>query len=158
MFWLDGWEFCRKRNCRDREVTVAIQDRFSPRQWLQRFGGDAARMLVLRRLLVEESGAGELSRMSDQLVIEQIAGLLASGRLHLHRLAMPVASGGQSQDSDDAEKLVPFPLSERRPRAPGASSREPSLDSPTFSPNINPAAQAAALMAAADQGKAFCPE
>jgi hypothetical protein len=156
MFRLDHWEFCRNRNCRDRESIIIIDDLSLSYQWLQGIQEDPAKMLTLRKVLLEESGAGDLWRMSDQRVIEQIARLLASGRLHVHR-PIVLSEGGKSPDLD-TEKLVPFPLSERRLRAPAASNRELSIDSPTFSPYLNPTAQAAALEAAAADGMPFCPQ
>jgi hypothetical protein len=76
--------------------------------------------------------------------------LLISGRLHLHKKETEVhGSGVQDQH-------VPFPLSDRQPRA--ASSPPPVIDPPSFSSKVNLSAQAAALVAAAASGVPFCLE
>jgi hypothetical protein len=164
MFWLHKWEFCRAPGCRERVSIYAPLDRFSAREWLKQSQKDVLKMLHMRTLLSQER-ARDLSGMSDEEVIDQIAELLVSGCLHIHgQPVRPVTlTGGGSQGSTtsaktEAEKPVPFPLSERRSRMPTVSSRERAVDpdQPTFSSNTDFAAQAATLVAAAHGGAAAC--
>jgi len=136
MFWPDDWEFCRNFECRDRDLVFRLQDRFFIRQRLQGFGRNPLRMRAMRTLLSQEGPASRVSRMSDETVIDQIAHLLVSGRLHVHAqpwCGLPGSSGQSASTASssaaasaaasakDAEKLAPFPLSERGQREPAAS-------------------------------------
>jgi len=93
-------------------------------------------MRAMRTLLSQEGPASRVSRMSDETVIDQIAHLLVSGRLHVHAqpwCGLPGSSGQSASTASssaaasaaasakDAEKLAPFPLSERGQREPAAS-------------------------------------
>ncbi len=157
------WDFCQRLDCSDLESLSNLQDRFFALQWLQQFKGDVHRMLAMRTVLSQEGNAWSLCRMSDDSVVDRIAELLASRRLHVHMqpARAPVGGSGPSQYStlstaSTAEPFVPFPLSERRPRSPSASSRQPVVDPPTFSSDVDSAAQAATLVAAAASGAAMC--
>jgi hypothetical protein len=108
--------------------------------------------------------ARSVSRMSDDAIIERIAELLLSGRLHIHdrRARTASASDNPAQASQSnasaVEASAPFPLSESSPRVPPASSGRQAipLDPPTFPPNTDLAAQAATLIAAAQSGTPAC--
>jgi hypothetical protein len=155
MLWLGRWEFCRERDCRDRETVSRPRDHSSARQWLQQFETGVYKELAMRALLWEESSAWPLSRMSDEEIIDRIAELLVSGRLHVHvQPAHPVSGGGSSASEPEA----PFPLSERQPRTQAVASSAPVSDPPTFPSDLDGGAQAATLVAAAASGKPFCPE
>jgi hypothetical protein len=163
MLWIRPWRFCQKRDCRDHESVFHPRNRFFARQWLDQFKNNSLKMLSLRALLSHDSKSHRLSRMSDDAVVDRIAALLISRRLHVHGMRTDAAasSGGQSQDSKaSAEPFVPFPISERTRRAPAASpAREPVVDrdSPTFSSSsADFAAQAATLATAAKTGAAAC--
>jgi hypothetical protein len=163
VLWLRDWEFCRKHDCRDGAIS-SVRDRFFVLQWLLQSKNDFSKMHAMRRLLSEDaSSARNLYRTSDDEVIDRIADLLISGRFHVHPSPVRGSLGGTSQgstaeSSGRADAFVPFPISERRPRAPFAASPEPVVDSdpPTFSPETNFSAQAATLVAAADRGAAAC--
>lgn len=109
-------------------------------------------MRVLRDLLSNQVLLPP-SRVGDDAVIEQIADLLNSDRLHIHAKEMETFAAGGSETSDQS---VAFPLAERQSRetAPPPAVADP----PTFSPKGNPSAQAAALAAAAASGTPFCQE
>ena len=150
--WLAYWEFCRELGCLDRDPGAMGADRISA-EWLQQFKQNPSKMAAMRSLLLDEHSAWQISSLSDDQVIEQVTGLISSAQLHIH--AQPedvVASTGATPEPP----VVPFPLSQRRRPEPEADPA-PVKDPPTFS-DIDGSAQAAALTAAAADGKPFCPE
>lgn len=157
------WAFCRNLDCHDRKSIFRLRDRHAAREWLKRWKGDLFRMLDMRRVLSNERLSRDLSRISDDAVITQIADLMASGRLHLHVEPLDVVSGGGTtfqigSAAPSAETLVPFPISERKPPASHSSSGQPSPapDPATFPSNADFAAQASVLIAAAEAGTPAC--
>lgn len=151
-------ELCRGRDCRGRERMSHRYDRAFARRWVQQSKTDVHKMVALRSLLWQESNASAISRMSDEEMIDHLAGLLASGRFHFHSApAQTVPTTGRA-GGGDAQKPVAFPLAERTPRPAVAASGTPISDPPTFPPNIDGAAQAGALAAAASGGQPFCPQ
>jgi hypothetical protein len=115
-------------------------------------------MLQMRNILAEFGSTG-LFRMSDQMVLAQIARLLISGRVHLHQTNYP--TGHPEIPAEGASikptKSAPFPRSGQR-FAAVVPFREPPVDSPTFLADIDFQVQAETMMAAARSGKPFCPE
>jgi len=114
-------------------------------------------MLAMRTLLQQEGVAWQPSAMSDEEVIDHTAELLISGRLHVHAPRAPAVSVYGFAPSEPP-KFVPFPLTDRRPRPQAGASNAPASDPPTFPSDIDGAAQANALAAAAAGGQPFCPE
>jgi hypothetical protein len=155
MLRLRDWEFCRELRClyRPRRLIVP-RDRPSTLEWLLPFKKNFFKMLEMRTLLAHEHRAGQFSSMSDDAIIDQVTELLISGRLHIHALFEQEPPGGTSSVAIDAPP-APFPLSQRK--APLVADRPSVSDPPTFS-DIDAAAQAATMAAAADSGKPFCPE
>src|SRR5438105_15200865 len=92
MLWLSSWEFCRKYNCVDSKPYPLLRDRFSARHWLEQFKNDIFKMLEMRTLLSKEHNAWQLSIMSDEAVIDQVAELLISDSLHIHAQQVEGAS------------------------------------------------------------------
>jgi hypothetical protein len=89
---------CRRMDCAaDRDV-LEFDDRFSTIQWLQRLVRDCFKMAGLRGLLQSESGGSAPHRLSDHDVIERIAALLVSGRVHVH--AGPVLAQSTAASSN----------------------------------------------------------
>lgn len=166
MLGIRNWNFCRKHACRHDESALHLIDRLSARQLVQNFRTDVFKMMMLRRLLSEERPESALFSLSDDMLIDQIIELLGSRRLHIHlERARPAGStdGGSAQDSTAApraetERAVPFPISERKPQQPAASVSQPqnTPEPPTFAKNLDFAAQAATLIAAAQTGAAAC--
>jgi hypothetical protein len=158
MLSLRYWEFCRRRDCGDREFLPGLEERIFARTWLQQFKTDARDMLAIRGLLAQESIVGSLSQMPDSVVIHQLVELLASRRLHVHYQASfrPFRGGKKPLTSGVPEESAAFPIVERRPRS--APSDEPAPDSLplTLPENTDVAAQAAVLTAAAAAGAAGC--
>ena len=164
MLWSRDWEFCETLDCLEADWFSSLQDGRAARQWLQAHKGNLDRMLAMRSLLSREGTARDISRMSDDAVLDEIANLLVSRRVHVHgkpeyRL---IGDGEASQTStvsparSSAETLPRFPLSGRGPRVPAPTPRQQVNEPSTFSPNVNHAAQAATLVVAAARGSAAC--
>ena len=120
----------------------------------------------MRRFLSEARMSRDVSRISDETVVDQIADLLVSGLLHIH-MAPTVTTAGTSAASQPqsiaasagADTFVPFPLSARNARAshtPPRGTTTPLPDPPTFPNDTDYAAQAATLIAAAQAGTPTC--
>ena len=155
MSMVRDWKFCQNSICRDRQQVSGLRDPSFSRQWLQQFKGDPGGMFSLRALLSQEDRKLDRFRMSDDDVLNQVAKLLASGRLHVH--AQASRSGGGSAGASEPETSAPFPLGERRKWRP--EPRQPEVTDPsTFSDGLDGQAQSAALLSAAAQGVPFCPE
>jgi len=75
---------CRQPYCSGRDVTYLDGSLWSVTQSLASFKSSQPRMTELRGLLAVDAGAGEASRMSDEDVVERVASLLVSHRLHVH--------------------------------------------------------------------------
>jgi hypothetical protein len=146
------WWFCQELICTEPDRVDDLPGRLGTRLWLQQFKGDPYQMRVLRDLLSNQLLMPP-SRVADDAVIEQIADLLNSDRLHIHAKEMETIAAGGAETSDQS---VAFPLSERQSR--DTAPPPPVADAPTFSPKGNPSAQAAALAAAAASGTPFCQE
>jgi hypothetical protein len=124
--------------------------------WLKRLGlPDSDLMTRMRELLRDHAGDPDSARLTDHQVLERLAGLLSSRRIIVIGREQRTSSG---QPAEKAESSAPaFPLSERATAAP-ASAPPPPTEPSTFDPNVDAAAQASALVAAAADGKPFCPE
>ena len=156
MLWLDNWALCGEDECREGELIFYLPNRLSAGQWLRRFKPNAPQMSAIRSLLSQEWSNWNLSRLPDDAVIDQVSELLASRRLHIHRLpaSKPVGSVGSPPPKADS---TPFPIADRKPKASSSPSRQPvDSDAPTFPANLNGAAQASALIAAAQSGAPTC--
>ena len=155
MSMVRDWEFCRDSSCRDRQQVSGLRDASFSRQWLRQFKGDAGGMFILRTLLSQEDRTLDRFRTSDDDILNHVAKLLASGRLHVHAQANRPSGG--SAGASEPETSVPFPLGERRKWRP--EPRQPEVTDPsTFSGELDNQAQSAALVSAAAQGVPFCPE
>jgi hypothetical protein len=79
------WEIQREGGCGYCRSTAILRDRFTARQWLQRFKGDALSMGALRRMLSRESSISwRLDRAKDDEIIEWSAQFLGFGAWHVH--------------------------------------------------------------------------
>ncbi len=146
------WTFCQEPGCTEPDRVEDLPGVLGTRLWLQPFKGDPLQMRILRDLLANQILL-PASRMADDTVIEQIADLLVADRLHIHAKEMETIAAGGTAESDQS---VAFPLAERQSRE--SAPPPPAADPPTFSPKVDPSAQAAALVAAASQGQPFCLE
>jgi len=144
-FW-----FCEDPNCSSPDRVSGPQGQFLVHCWLQELKSDQVRKWVLRDLVRSDISLS-LFRITDATLVRRVEDLLISGRLHLHKKEREVQSG-----SGDREKHVPFPLSQHQTRE--ASAPPPVIDPPSFSRDVDLAAQAAALVAAAAAGAPLCLE
>lgn len=150
MLWPGDWELCRKLDCRGGKSVSFAGDFFHARQWLQSSKSDLFKMLAMRDLLLQERIGADPARMSDDQVINQIAELLIADRLHIHVQAMERTLGPTS---------IPIASGPAKPKtAPPPSRKAATMDDPpTLPSDIDFAAQAATLVAAANSGAAVCP-
>jgi hypothetical protein len=131
-----------------RDYAYRFPDAARAKQFLAGFKADPVAMAGLRRLLAERDWLHTPARMSDDDVLKAVAALLSRGELVAGvewkpRVAAPVQPGAASA------------------AASPAPSREPAADEPepnTFEASHDGAAQAAALIAAAETGVPFCEE
>jgi hypothetical protein len=154
----DGWWLCRKIGCLAPVGTIpGLRNETLVVQWLQGLRLDPSKMLEMRSLLAAELGSASLFLMSDQLVLRQIGRLAAADKIHLHYSPEQTETLPQGGSVESA-KSAPPPRAPRSRVPAAAPFREPPVDSPTFSTDIDLQAQAATLTAAAGSGKPFCPE
>jgi len=142
--------FCEKQDCSSPDRASGLQGQFLIHCWLQELKSDPVRKRILGDLVRSEIPLA-LFCIGEATLVRRVEQLLISGQLHFHKKEREVQSG-----SGDLETQVPFPLSQRQPRE--ASAAPPVFDPPSFSPDVDLAAQAATLVAAAAQGVPFCPE
>jgi hypothetical protein len=121
--------------------------------WLQQLKGDPLNMRMLRDLLAKQILLPP-SRVADNSVVEQVAELLTSGRLHIHAEKMETHPAGGVTASEE-ESVVAFPISEHQSRDPEPAPQF--ADPPSFPAKANLVAQAAVLVSAAAAGSPFCP-
>jgi hypothetical protein len=127
-------------------------------KWLRQLGFlDAGTISELRRYLGRFADASECSRLTDNEVLERVAILLYSRKIVV---VARLEVGGSGAGSEKTPPIpIPFPLAERTARASSSSYKPPVVeDSPTFDPRLIAVSQAAALVAAAQEGMPFCPE
>jgi hypothetical protein len=148
--------FWRRRAIRfteDKDSAVeinAFSDGKSTQQFLAQYTIDRSAMIGLRGLLSESQRWIDVSRLTADQVVAEVARLILGGELGV-ALRPRVYTTGSS----------PTPVSGAMAAAPAANplaaskSQEP--DPATFSSSLNALAQAAALSAAAASGAAFCP-
>jgi len=89
-------KLCRKPACSADEDVLQFYDRFSIIQWLQRLARDCIKMAGLRGILQAEGAGAAPHRSSDHDVIERIAELVISGRIHVHGGPVPAQNSALS--------------------------------------------------------------
>lgn len=150
-------DICRSIECSERCGACFPLDRVFALQLLQQLRGDYFAVSALRRLLLLEHGSNDLYRVSDDALIERVADLLVSRRIHYH--VRPLSrSSGRSGTAGPQPASPAFPVAARNPLAPATTTRTAFAvaDPPTFPPDTNASAQAATLRTASDQGVPFC--
>ena len=117
-------------------------------------------MGAMRSLLSLGRGWWQTSAMTDEAVIDQVADLLSCGLVHIHTHGVRFADSarqsarGEATDKGLGGDAAPQTLrSLQTPAAPVRGDTDPS----TFPSDVDSAAQAATLAAAADDGRPFCP-
>jgi len=128
-------------------------------KWLKQIASRQAAVIhQLRSYAGSFSGGPDFSRLTDDQALQRLSLLLYSRRVVVIAREQCARAGSPTPQSGAAGPA--FPLSQRSTRAAETPSTQtaPSDDPPTFDPNVMAATQAAALVAAASQGMAFCPE
>jgi hypothetical protein len=148
---------CRSNEYSEQNSAPFLRDRATAVQKLQRLKSDPLAMSAIRRMLHQEHGSQRLSKLSDDALIEKAADLLVSRRIH-YRIEPRARTAGASSSVAPKSASPAFPLAERASPAPAPTTRSVPVaaDPPTLPPNIDPAAQAATLKKAAEQGAPFC--
>jgi hypothetical protein len=142
------WEFCWG------DEWFEFPNQRSALQFLLPLKGNSEFMSQLRFLLAERNPGFDLSRLSDQGVLEEIALRLGNRQLRLRYAPDLMQEGGATTEEKPAVQAEPLPPPPRQPAAPP----EPTPDEPVFVPNIDAAAIAAAMREAAQSGVPFCEE
>ena len=146
-FGTRAWKLCAQPNCREERASDAT-DPLRIRVWLLGFKSDPLKIAGLRLILRRELGR-DVSRMSNDDVVDSIVALIARGTVHVHAEPvewLPVMS---------VVKPAPPPTASAKPPAPSA--KLPAINAPTFPANVNLLSQATTLVAAAAEGAPFCP-
>ena len=126
-------------------------------EWLKTIAfQDADLVNRLRDYLTLYSGDPESSRLTDYAAMERLALLLYSQRIII--VQREYRTGGGKPTAASESPAPAFPLAERSQRAPSSNQPAQTQEGSVFDPNIDPNAQADALVAAAQDGKPFCPE
>jgi len=122
-------------------------------QLLARWKGDPAAMADLRLLLHESSRHAGVDRLKDDDILAEVGRLMHAGELLLVEFGplhiTPGGAGAMAQAATQQPTQAPPPK--------GAPSQEDEPEPATFGSDLDGAAQAATLQAAAAQGAPFCP-
>jgi hypothetical protein len=78
-----GFTYCKAHECRGCDSPFTFNDRGSAELWLRGFRNNQSAINDLRQIVSAEGGGSDLSRSSDDRVVEQVASLLHSGRLRI---------------------------------------------------------------------------
>jgi hypothetical protein len=144
------FEFAEGRDLRFSSADDALS-------WLKRLGlPDPDLMVRFRELLNSYTRDPDSSRLTDHEVLQRLADLLYFRRIVVIGKEQRTGSGQPAQKTESAAPA--FPLAQRSPAASTASAAPPPNDPSTFSSDVDAAAQASALVAAAADGKPFCLE
>lgn len=151
-----GIGFCLAYECSRCKQSEWLRNKSSAREWLSQFQTDPSNMMYLRTLAAK-CGYNRLNLLDNQGVVDLLAADIASGWLRAcDRTQETYSVGSTAADAPPPDTTPkPFPLSDRATRAT-SSQVQPAPEPSTFPPNLDGAAQAAALAAAASSGKPFC--
>lgn len=151
-----GFETYEFFNELDMPRPLYFASRDSALAWLKQLASEDSDVIHrLRQYVAGSVGDPEFYRMTDHAALERLAVMLHLRKILVMVRHEPTGSGKPSAKLESAPPA--FPLSERTPREP-SSNQPKTSDSPTFTPNLNAAALAAALTAAAAAGAPFCQE
>jgi hypothetical protein len=138
--------------CSDRAKDVHFYDRLSALDFLRQFSTHDVVVQSLRHLIRERDHREIPTFVSRAKLLEQVAQMLATGELHLHRKPRVPLPWPMMARRQQAAAVAPLPP----PRAAGPPPPPP--EAPVFLPNVNPAAIAQVLTHAAQSGVPFCEE
>ena len=148
----DVGDFCTWHECKGCQPKFSLGEHEAARDWLRGFLVDDAHAVTLRRLAHLAGGDVGLTQHSTQGVIEQLAGLIACGQL---RVCGKDQAVHLIQTSTGTAPPGPPPPP---PAARGASAPvvAPPPAPSTLPAQVDAAAMAKTLVAAAAEGAPFC--
>jgi hypothetical protein len=129
---------------------VRFGDGRSIRQFLSQYKDDLFAIGSLRGLLGETRQSIDISRLTSDQLLAEIAHLILTGKLGVAIAPRSFSIG--VNDTDKSGDWAPTPAG-----APISSTPSEEPESATLPPDLNAATQAAALSAAAASGAPFCP-
>jgi len=129
---------------------VTFGDGRSIRQFLSQYRDDQFAMGNLRGLLGETRHSIDVSRLTTDQLLAEIAKLILTGELGVAIAPRPFSIGIAKADKTGEMASAPA-------GTPVSSTRSEEPESATLPPDLNAVAQAAALTAAAASGTPFCP-
>jgi hypothetical protein len=129
---------------------VTFGDGRSIRQFLSQYRDDLFAVASLRGLLGETRQSIDVSRLTSDQLLAEIANLILTGKL-----GVAIAPRDFSIGVDEVDKSGDPPPPQAG--APISSTRSEEPESATLPPDLNAVGQAAALSAAAASGAPFCP-
>ena len=137
---------------------LTFESRDEALKWLKQIGSPYPEAILrFREYLARFSDDPEYFRMTDHQTLERLAELLYSRKVVI--VVREERSHSGSPSSKTPSNPVAFPLSERTSRQSTVSSTPaPAEDPPTFDSRLDAVTQAAALVAAAHEERALCPE
>jgi len=145
----EDWWLCANPDCTGRDRLYGLHARFLAHLWLAELRTDPVRAHALRDLVRSDIPIPRF-QPGDGSLVRRMEELLATGRFNFNYNTKIVQYGAPLQES------APFPLAQRQSRD---TSRAPAVsDPPSFPPDVDLPAQAAALLAAAASGAPFCLE
>jgi hypothetical protein len=145
------WTICGKPECKNSNVVATMRNRVFASHWIKQFR-NAGRMREMSGFLAKP-GQAPPNNLAEKDVLEKVVEMLVSGNLHVHAPEEKDVTHGPAGVA--FVESPPFPLSDRK-RSAGPSRRDSGVDPSTLPDNSDFAAQAAAVVAAAEDGSAFC--
>ena len=151
----DAWVIGRWYEFPAEEAQAGFHDRVSTSAWLRTVEPED-----LRRIAHQYIDGTPRSGLSDLDLVEQLVGLIVSGALRVWRITTPIrprvsheiAALRSEATLQTSSAVTPSQLA---PRAPAPA--PPVTETSTFPGDVDVAAQAATLTAAAANGVPFCP-
>lgn len=131
-----------------------FRDRRRALDFLSAFSRDKLALAAFRRLLARDLLNRGLDRAGDRQVVEEIARRLVSGDLLVGWEPLPWGAFAAEEEWRAAPLHEPVVVP--RVQRSWPVSAAPPVESPTYDPGHDPAAQAATLVAAAQSGAAWC--
>ncbi len=150
---------CLWHECTGCDNPLRSGDLFAAHEWVSRFVGDEAEMARLRVLAGRADAPVAASRAGEHDVAEQIAACITAGSMRVCGSVRPLrlyrlVGASMPQPAPAA----PAAAAAAAPRAAPAGSASPALPQATFVADLDAAAMAQALRAAARDGVPFCEE
>jgi hypothetical protein len=149
-FGSSGWRLCDRSDCRGGDRLAVTVSQAQARAWLVGFSRDLLKVGAWRGLL-KRATARPIEQETEDAVIDAVAGLLAQGRIHIHaKPHEPLVARVVNVPAGAPPPAPPAPRPAPKPALRISAGNAPLLD-------VNMSLQAAALVAAANQGAPFCP-